>query len=364
MIRGTARLLSDRTLDVSGRRLRAPRIVLAAGSRPRIPTIPGLADLPYLTNETLFDLVELPRRLLVLGAGPIGIEMAQAFRRLGAEVVVVDHGRPLANDDPEAASLIVARLEAEGVEFQPDATVVSASGKAGTIVLALEGGEELAGSHLLVAAGRVVSLPELHLEDAGIAADEAGIVVDRRRRTSARGISAIGDCRQGPRFTHVAGYEGARIVMEIGFGLPAPVDYRALPRVTFTDPELVQVGMTEAEARARGGRIDIRREPFADNDRAVAEGAVEGFIKVVRRNGRVVGATIVGSGAGELAPPWILTIGRSKASTWSLSGAILPYPIRGEITKTVAFSGYEAQIFSRWTCSWARLLASLRQLSG
>lgn len=240
VVRGHGRFAGPRTLAVNGRQLSAPRIVLAAGSRPRVPPISGLAHIPYFTNETLFDLAQLPQRLLVLGAGPIGMEMAQAFRRLGAEVVVVDHGRPLAKEDPEASDLVTARLQAEGVEFRLNANLVQVSGQAGELIAHLETGEELRGSHLLVAVGRVVALDHLDLALAHIEANETGIAVDNRRRTSASGIYAIGDCRQGPRFTHAAGYEGARIVTEIGFGLPAPVSYAALPRVTYTDPELAQ----------------------------------------------------------------------------------------------------------------------------
>ena len=364
VIRGAARFLDERALAVAGRRLSAPRIVVAAGSRPRIPDIPGLAALPYLTNETIFDLPDLPRRLLILGAGAIGMELAQAFRRLGAEIVVVDHSRPFAKDEPEAATLVTARLEAEGVRFRPDTQVAHACERDGDIVLTLDTGEELVGSHLLVATGRVVALEGLDLAAAGIAADATGIAVDRRRRTSARGIYAIGDCRRGPRFTHVAGYEGARMVLEIGFGLPAAIDFKAMPRVAFTEPELAQVGMTEAEARAAGGRVEVQRAGFADNDRAVTEGASDGFVKLVRRNGRPVGACLVGAGAGELAMPWILAIGRAKASLLGLSGAVLPYPTRAEITKAVAFAGSDGLVFSRWTRAWARLLARCRGLTG
>lgn len=364
VIRGAARFVGDRRVSVNGRALAAPRVVLAVGSKPRVPQIPGLAELPYLTNETLFDLAELPKRLLVLGAGPIGAEMAQAFRRLGAEVVVIARGRPLSKDEPDAADIIRARLAAEGVEFRLDAKVTRAADREGSIKLILETGEELTGSHLLVATGRVVEVQQLDLPAAGVKSEPTGIIVDQRRRTSARGVYAIGDCRQGPRFTHAAGYEGTRTVIEIGFGLPAPVAYAGLPHVTYTDPELAQIGMTEAEARAAGGRIEILHELFADNDRAVTEARTDGFIKVVRRNGRVVGACIVGAGAADLAGPWVLAICRSRGSLWTLSGAILPYPTRSEISKAVAFSAFERFIFSQWARTWARLLAVLRRRAG
>ena len=219
------------------------------------------------------------------------------------------------------------------------------------------------GSHLLVAVGRAAQIEDLGLDSAGVAVGDDGIRVDRHLRTSARGIFAIGDCRAGPRFTHAAGYEGARLVMALGFGIPAPASYAALPRVTYTDPELAEVGQTEGDARAGGGRVEVSREAFADNDRAVADGDMAGFCKLIRRDGRIVGAVIVGARAGELLAPWIVAIARVKPTLWALSGITLPYPTRSEITKTVAFGAYEGRVFSRLACAWAGTLARLRRLA-
>ena len=360
VIRGPARFLDERSVEVEGRRLVAPRIVVAVGSRPTIPAVEGLARTPYLTNETVFDLDVLPDHLVVLGGGAVGMEMAQAFRRLGAAVTVIEAGRTFSRDDPEAAAVVLEQLAAEGVAIRPDTRPIRTSAVAEGIRIEVEPGEAVTGSHLLVAVGRTATLEGLGLDAAGVQATAGGIRVDGRRRTSNPRIYAIGDCREGPRLTHAAGYEGALVVREIALGLPAAVDYRALPWVTYTDPELAQVGLTEAAARERHGRVESHRQPFSDNDRAVTDGAVAGFVKVVKARGKVVGATLVGSGAGELVLPWSLAI-TGKASLRGISGAIVPYPTRSESAKAVAFAGYEALVFGRQARLWARSLARLRR---
>jgi len=360
VIRGQARFIGAGVVAVEQRRLLAPRIVIAVGSRPAIPPIEGLAGTPHLTNETLWDLDMLPQHLLVLGGGAIGMELAQAFRRLGAEVSVIEAGRPLGRDDPDAAAAVLRQLAAEGVTVHANARVSRASATQEGVCLDLEGNGPVRGSHLLVAAGRAAAVDGLGLEEAGVAVGPDGIQVDARRRTTNRRILAIGDCREGPRFTHAAGYEGTVAVMNVALGLPATVDYAALPWVTFTDPELAQVGLTEAAARERHGAVAVHREAFAENDRAVTDGSADGFVKLVTVRGRVVGATLVGAGAGELVLPWSLVLA-GKASRWAVSSAILPYPTRSEMSKAVAFSSYEALVFGRWAQLWARTLARLRR---
>ncbi len=362
VVRGHARFVAPRGLDVAGRRLGAPRIVLATGSRPGLPPLDGLTAVPYLTNETLFDLDERPRRLLVLGGGPIGCEMAQAFQRLGSDVALVEMERLLPGSDAEAGTIVATRLRAEGVAVFEAARAVGVEGRAGAIRLTLADGQALDGSHLLVATGRVANVGTLCLDVPGVTVGDDGIIVDRHGRTSARGIYAIGDCRAGPRFTHAAAHEGARLVTRLGFGVPAPTDRAALPRVTYTDPAVAEVGVGEAEARLTPGRVAVSREPFADNDRAVADGDTAGFAKVVRRDGRPVGAAIVGAGADELLLPWTLAVGRTRPTLWALSGLMLPYPTRGEIAKAVAFAAFEPRIFSARARAWAATLARLRRL--
>ncbi|MBB5695326.1 dihydrolipoyl dehydrogenase family protein [Muricoccus pecuniae] len=361
VIRGEARLLDARgRVEVGGRVLEAPRIVLATGSRPAIPAVEGLAGVPFLTNETLWDLDRLPEHLVVLGGGPAGMEMAQAFRRLGAAVTVIASGRPFPRDDPEAAALVLDRLGAEGVTIRPETRATRVTRTGAGLRVETDGGWAVEGSHLLVAAGRRAAVEGLGLEAAGVTVDPGGIRVDARRRTTNPRILAIGDCRDGPRFTHAAGHEGTVAVMNIGLGIPAGVKDAALPWVTFTDPELAQLGLTEAAARERHGHVEVHREDFAENDRAVAEGDTAGFVKVIKARGRVVGATIVGAGAGEMVLPWSLAIA-GKASPWAISGAVVPYPTHSELSKAVAFAGCEPRIFGPWARRWAGVVARLRR---
>ena len=360
VIRGAARFTARRRIEVAGRTLTAPRIVVAAGSRPAIPAIEGLRSVPYLTNETLFALDRLPGHLVILGGGPMGLEMAQAFRRLGSAVTLIEPGRLLSHADPEAVAVVVAQLAGDGVDLRPGTQATRVMAVPGGVRIDVARGVAVTGTHLLVAAGRTPALEDLGLDAAGIAATPAGITVDRRRRTSNRHVTAIGDCRAGPRLTHAAGYEGTLAVANIALGLPLAARYDALPSVLYTDPELAQIGLTEAEAQARHRTIRVHRLAFADNDRAVADGATTGFIKVIHARGQPVGVTIVGAGAGELALPWVLAIGR-RASTWAISGAIVPYPTRSEASKAAAFSTYERLVFGRPAQTWARALAALRR---
>ena len=362
VIHGQARFTGGRSVEVDGRHLAAPRIVVATGSRPAVPDVEGLQGVPYLTNETLFELGELPRHLIILGAGAVGLEMAQAFHRLGSAVTVLDAGQALPRDDPDAAAAVLHQLVAEGVTIRGGTCALRVATAPGGIHVELTTGEAVTGSHLLVAVGRTASLDRLGLTAAGIEATKAGIVVDHRRRTSNPHIMAIGDCREGPRLTHAAGYEGTLAVMNIALGLPVPADYAALPSVTYTDPELAQLGLTEAAARERHSQVQVQRVDFADNDRAVTEGVTAGFMKMVRVRGKLVGVTVVGAGAGELLLPWSLAL-RGKASPWSISGAIVAYPTRSESSKALGFAAYEALIFGRLACGWARTLAALRRQS-
>ena len=360
VIRAPARFLDKRTLLAGNQRLTAPRIVIATGSRPAIPTVEGLADVPYLTNETLFALDTLPDHLLVLGGGAIGSEMAQAFRRLGSEVTMVEAGKPLAREDPDAAGLVLAQLANEGVTILGGVKVSHARHKTGMIELTLEDGRRIAGSHLLVATGRQANVASLELDAAGVRHGPNGIEVDRRRRTSNRRVFAIGDCRAGPRFTHVSGYEGSLVALRFATGWPAAVDWRALPRVTYTDPELAQIGMTEAEARERHGTIEVTREAFANNDRAITEGDTSGFLKLIRYRGKVIGVTIVSARAGDLLLAWAQII-TGKASTFALGSAIVPYPTRSEISKAGAFAAWQPKVFGTVPRAWAGLIARLRR---
>jgi pyruvate/2-oxoglutarate dehydrogenase complex dihydrolipoamide dehydrogenase (E3) component len=361
VIRETAAFTGRDRLRAGTRELRAPRIVIATGSRPAVPPIEGLAEIPYLTNENLFELDELPQHLVVIGAGAVGMEMAQAFHRLGSEVTLIARTRPMGRDDEDAARRVVSQLEADGVKMLTG-EAARAARENGAIVVACKDGTRVSGSHLLVAAGREANVGALALDVAGVETGKSGIKVDARRRTSNRRIYAIGDCRDGPRFTHAAGYEGSLVAVEVALGMPQKADWSALPHCTYTDPQLAQIGLTETQARARfGGKVTVVREDFADNDRAIAEGETAGFIKLVMKGRKVLGVTIVGAGAGDLLLPWSPMI-TGKASTFALGSTIVAYPTRGEISKAASFSAWEPLVFGTWPKRWAALVAKTRRM--
>ena len=360
VIRGDASLTGRHSLQVGRRTLSAPRIVLATGSDPAVPAIPGLTGIPFLTNETLFAVDVLPSHLVVLGGGAIGVEMAQAFRRLGSAVTLLDRATVLGTADADAAAALRAVLQAEGVTILDAVAVTTASAEPGGIRLDRAGGPPIHGSHLLVATGRRARLEGLALERAGVTSGPDGIIVDLRRRTTNKAIFAIGDCRAGPRFTHAAGYEGTLVVSALGFGLPSPARFGLLPSVTYTAPELAQLGMTEQQARAEHGDVRVSCVPLSDNDRAVAEGDMTGFVKLMHVGRRVVGVTILGTNAGDMLLPWSLVL-RGKAGLWTLADTIVPYPTRSELSKAAAFAGFEPWLFGKAARRWARLLARIRR---
>jgi pyruvate/2-oxoglutarate dehydrogenase complex dihydrolipoamide dehydrogenase (E3) component len=345
VLKGFARFTGPRAVTVEGTTVRARRIVIATGSRPRLPDVPGLTETPHLTNETIFDLVERPDHLLILGGGPIGMEMAQAHRRLGCDVTVIEPFRALGRDDPEAVAHVTASLKAEGVAIEEGAVPVRVGRSDHGIEIVLDDGRTLAGSHLLVATGRVATVDGLDLDKAGVETTQAGVKVDDRLRSTNRRVYAIGDVAGGMQFTHVAGYHAGVIVRSMLFGLPAKARTEHIPRVTYTAPELAQVGLTEAEARAaHGAALEVVRADFAGNDRAVATRRTEGFLKVMVCKGRPVGATLVGPGAGEHIALWALALSaRLKMS--AIAGMVAPYPTMGEISKRAAGTYFSPRLF-------------------
>ena len=309
VIRARARFVAPDMLETGGQRITARRFVIATGSQPFVPDIPGLGSVAYHTNETIFDLRDRPEHLIIIGGGPIGLEMAQAHRRLGSAVTVLEGARALGRDDPEAVALVLAQLRAEGITIIEDAVVTSVAGKDGAMTVQTAAGASITGTHLLVAVGRRPVFDDLGLDHAAVAHSPKGISVDARLRTSNPRIYAIGDVTGGAQFTHVAGYHAGLILRPMLFGLRARARTDHIPRVTYTDPELAQVGLTEAEARkAHGARLNVVRADFAHNDRAIATGQAHGFAKVMVVRGRPIGATIVGPQAGELIQIWALAI--------------------------------------------------------
>src|SRR5439155_20883002 len=356
VIAAEARFVDRRTVEAGDALIRPRRFVIATGSTPVVPPIPGIDTVPYVTNETVFANRVLPEHLVVIGGGPIGIELAQAHRRLGAAVTVIDAGPLLPREDPELANRLTALLAAEGIALKPSVSIVAVESGAGTITVVLATGERLTGSHLLVAAGRRPDTAALDLAAASIEASVRGITVDARLRTTNRRAFAIGDAAGGPQFTHVALYHAGIVIRNALFRLPARVDYRALPWVTYTDPELAQTGLTEAAARA-DGPVEGLHWPFADNDRAQTERDTAGEIKVVtRRNGRILGATILGASAGDLILPWALAVSQ-KLKIGALANLVVPYPTRGEAGKRAAGNFYTPALFAPRTRHLVRLLA-------
>ena len=357
VLRAEARFTSPRTVRAGEIEIRPRRFVIATGSQPMVPAIPGLGGVPYLTNETVFANRELPDHLIIIGGGPIGIEMAQAHRRLGARVTVIDVGPLLPRDDPELAASLTERLSEEGIDTRPRTEIAAVEHDGEAVAIRLASGERIAGSHLLVAAGRRPSIEALDLSAAGIAATVKGILVDARLRTTNRRAFAIGDVAGGPQFTHIALYHAGIVIRNALFHLPAKVDYRALPWVTYTDPELAQVGLTEAAARAADRSVRVLRWHFAENDRAQTERETEGLVKIMTRgNGLIPGASILGAGAGDLILPWALAISQ-KLKIGALANLIVPYPTRNEASKRAAGSYYTPTLFSPRTRRLVRFLA-------
>ncbi len=361
VIEAPARFISPFEVAAGDAIIRARRFVIATGSHAAIPPIAGLDQVAYLTNETIFENRTCPEHMIILGAGPIGMEMGQAHRRLGARVTLIERFTAMAKDDPELAAISIAALRSEGVVILEDAEVISvARSSNGAISVAFKdkSGEQLiSGSHLMVAAGRQPNIAGLDLEAANITYDRTGIKTDAGLRTSNRRVYAIGDVTGGPQFTHVAGYHAGLVIRSALFRTPANFDHSAVPHVTYTDPEVAQVGMTEADAVTANIPHRVLRWHFVENDRAQAERRTEGLAKIITGKGGVIlGAGLAGVNAGELLQPWILAMTR-KLKIGAMTGIIAPYPTLGEINKRIAGSYYTPTLFSartRWLVSLLR----------
>lgn len=345
VIRDYARFETPKTVIAGDTRIKARRFVIATGSSPFVPPIDGLRDVPFFTNETIFDLRDRPEHLVIIGGGPIGMEMAQAHRRLGCRVSLIEAGDVLANEDPECRAFVRQSLIDDGVEIFEQTKVTRVSGKEGAVEVHSE--EHLIlGTHLLVAVGRRVNVDKLDLAEGGVEFDPNGVKVDTGLRSvSNRRVYAIGDVAGGMQFTHVAGYHAGVIIRSMLFGLPAKASHAHIPRATYTHPELAQIGPKESEAREKyGDKLEVVRFDYEHNDRAIATKRTKGFIKVMIVKGRPIGVSIVGADAGEMIGVWALAIA-NKLKMSAIAGMVLPYPTLGEINKRAAGTYFSPRLF-------------------
>jgi len=342
----------DRKTVVAGDyEIEARRIIISTGSSPGVPPIPGIDKVDYFTNETIFDnKVTLPH-LIVIGGGPIGMELAQAHNRLGSRVTVLEAFTPLGKDDPELTSVVLKQLAEEGIEILSGARVEKLERSRSGVRAHITVDEEtraVEGSHLLVAAGRTPNVDGLDLEAAGIKYDRGGIKVSAGLKTTNKRVYAIGDVSGGLQFTHMANYHAGLVIRNALFRMPVKVSSAAIPWVTYTDPELAHVGLTEEQAREGSSKMQVLRWPYAENDRAQAEHETKGFIKVVvGKKGRILGVTIVGARAGDLIQTWVLAI-NNKMKIGAMTSMVVAYPTFAEISKRAAITYYLPSLTSPW----------------
>jgi pyruvate/2-oxoglutarate dehydrogenase complex dihydrolipoamide dehydrogenase (E3) component len=345
VIAASARFKDATTVIAGSQEIKARRFVIATGSSAAVPPIEGLDATPSFTNETIFELKQCPEHLVIIGAGPIGLELAQAHHRLGAKVTVLEAATPLAKDDPECAAIVLAALAHEGITIRSGVKVTLVARDGDRIRVDLEGDDSITGSHLLVATGRRPNIDDLDLKAAGIGYTRTGITVDKGLKTTNKRVYAIGDVAGGG-FTHTANYHAGIVIRNALFRLPAKVNDDSVPWVTFTDPELAHVGLNETQARERHKQIRVLRWPYHENDRAQAERATHGHIKVItKKNGLILGCTIVGAHAGELITTWTLALSQGL-NIRAMTGIVVPYPTLSEIGKRAAISYFSTSLTS------------------
>ncbi|MGV6840609.1 MAG: dihydrolipoyl dehydrogenase family protein [Planktomarina sp.] len=349
VIEAPGRFVSPRTVQAGDTEITARRIVVATGSSPFVPPIPGLDKVDYFTNENIFDLRDQPKHLIIIGGGPIGMEMAQAHVRLGSQVTVIEGMKAFGKDDPELAAIVLQNIRNEGVTVLEDCPAQSVEKTPNGIVVNTDKGP-IKGTHLLVAVGRKVNVDGLDLDKAGVEFDRRGIKVDASLRSiSNRRVYAIGDVAGGLQFTHVAGYHAGVIIRSMLLALPAKASTNHIPWCTYTSPELAQVGLSEAQAVEKyGNKVTVCRADIGANDRAVAEGIPEGMVKVMVVKGRPVGASIVGPGAGEMIGLWAMAIVNNLEMS-AVSATVMPYPTLGEVSKRAAGAYFSPKLFENST---------------
>lgn len=349
VIHAHAEFIDEKTIQAGHTLIQARKIVIASGSKPLVPLIPGLDSVIYLTNETIFTLCKKPSHLIVIGAGPIGCELAQAFCLLGIKVTLIDAMRIMPHDEPDLVDKLREQFVCDGITLYEhhQITRVNQSDKGVDVFIEQQQKQHtIHGSHLLVATGRCPNITGLALEKAGIAYTPQGITVSPRLRTTNKRVYAIGDAVGGYQFTHIANYHAGIVIQNIMFKVPSKVDYRSIPWVTYTTPELAHTGLTAAEALKKYKDARIISLPFGDNDRAQTEHKTMGNIKViVTKKGKILGCSILGEQAGELIVPWIMLIKEGK-SLRNLTDLIIPYPTLSEVSKRIASQFYAPILFS------------------
>jgi pyruvate/2-oxoglutarate dehydrogenase complex dihydrolipoamide dehydrogenase (E3) component len=327
----------------------AKRIVIATGSQPAVPPIPGLQEAGYDTNETIFSCRLLPPRLAVIGAGPVGVELAQAFARLGSQVTLIEQSaRVLPAADADIAECLAGVLHEEGIRLKTAAEVTHVRRDGDSRQLFLADGSTVECERILVATGRQASVFGLGLDDIGVDYTPRGIAVDQRLRTSQRHIYAVGDVCGPYQFTHMAEYQAGVVLANLLFRIPRKVDYRVVPRVTYTDPEVADVGLTQQDADTRGLKYDVARFAVDEIDRARTDTATQGFVKILIARGRVVGASLVGAHAGELVHELALAM-RVKARARDITELVHAYPTYSQIHRRAINARYSQLLFSRKT---------------
>ncbi len=360
VIQGVGHFVSPQTIEVNDSIIKARRFVIATGSMPMLPAIPGLDKTPHYTNETIFQLRTQPKHLIIIGGGPIGIELAQAHHRLGCDVTVLEGFKVLSKDEPEFKQLLIEQLKQAGIQIHEQITIDKITGDIEQITIhAVKEGKniEIIGSHLLVATGRTPNINALNLEAANVKYHAKGIEVDTRLRTTNKKIFAIGDVASPFQFTHTASYHAGIVIRNALFRLPAKVDYKTIPWVIYTDPELAHVGLTEENAKQQYRNIKVLHWQFAENDRAQAERETVGLIKVITTSkGVILGLSILGTHAGELLQPWCLAMSQ-KLKIGAVANLIVPYPTLGEINKRVAGSFFTDKLFSQGTRKLVKFLS-------
>ena len=360
VIKSKAKFMDARRVRAGSKIIMPRYTVIATGSSAAIPNIPGLADIDYLTNENVFDLTRAPRHIVIIGGGPLGVEMAQALKRLGSEVTILESKRLLPKSDHELAEVVSAQLRKEGIRVVEETDIIQISQRRGGAVIHIVDGKsvrDIDASHVLVATGRRPNFDELDLDKAGILFSENGIEVDRRLRTTNKRVFAIGDVIGGTQQTHAAGYHAGIVIRNTLFRLPAKADLSVMPRAIYSSPEVAEVGLTESEASQIYSGVKSLKWNFDDNDRARAEREIEGLVKiVVSKRGKILGVGIVGKNAGDLITPWTLAM-QEELKISSMANLIAAYPTRSEASKRAAGSFYSPALFGKGTRRLVRFLS-------